>query len=851
MDKSFQLRKREERGTVAAYAFIQLTKDLILRDIILSDSKRCSDAYILPLYQESQWYAAVVLSSLCRPRDEPLEDKVGKVKLRTSEEILNDIVSVWSLHRGAWLLLNLQLEREQYKQKHHKSSSKTSAGVPPPPSNNNNNVIPPLGSSRNPSPVMVIQSHPKTTTSTSHRSSAPCLPPLPPPSPPSPSPPSAKSQSSIIGSSSPLPPPPGTPPVPPPTSSSTPLLLSPPLPSLLSVTTVTHVSSSPPPPPLESSPVLQPAPVPPPSSSSSSGGGGGLAKVSSTVSNTMDDPPPAPHSSSSPLLLAQSSVEEIQPNEMNNNNNNDAEELSYFHTLEFGEAKDASESLAHLVIKQLLKLGHFSTTRGANGTSRSVKQQPPQPPLSSCGGSRLTTPLTVAASFPGGFPSSTLLPSLSPLSLMSPPFNPNAFVNTPGSLTTTQEIQSAGARQSGVQVIPAAQRSKFLFRATSTSNVTQERPQTAMHVHIQPFEGIQKHELDKGGKNTTEEEEEEEERQHIIQQKMMMERHYQHTMAYATLYASVICSISRRAIAATLLELQELLKKDAQKLLLRSSTHRTYEPHHQLKWKPIWILLRGILCHANAHHHHSLFANGLIEQFQLLLDASKTMFIGAYHPSTCSSTSQQQRFVQWQNQLVFRLQCLLLVGPYLHSTSSISSSIHSKPTTTMTTTTNPVAVQDCVSRLTQVLVRLCACTLVQTSPDLFSWILDCLSTFDWKSSNSPKKNPQEALVDLYQAQRRVTLDHPDLQRRLEAVFPPVPALYPHSGSTPVVVEGSREVQDRVVRVSRVQKDNNPSSHFKIKVDPWTCVEHIPDVPSISSLLCRTKKRTRKEMQYYA
>ena len=300
MDKSFLLRKRDERGVVASLAFFGLTGDVVLRELLLRDAKRLSDAYILPVYQESQWYAAVLLSQLCRPLDQPPENEEGHVQLQNPEEILSRL-NVWTLNRGGWLLLNLQLERQQYKQKQKQKNSSTTTSITTAP--------------KTKSPAVV--------SSESRPPSRPASP--PPPLPPSP----------------PLPPPSG---LPPPSSNSPPPLpppedspmagpngdvnaQSPPLPS--SGPTI----ASPPPPPL----VYNALPVP-----SDTGGSG------SSIKDLVD--PVAPPVPPPPV------------------------ELEMEKELDFGEAKDASESLAHLVIKRLMR-----STRSSAATPLTVAARSPLP----------------------------------------------------------------------------------------------------------------------------------------------------------------------------------------------------------------------------------------------------------------------------------------------------------------------------------------------------------------------------------------------------------------------------------------------------------------------------------------
>lgn len=166
MDKNFQLRKRDERGIAAYNAFFELTNDPILCEIVLCDTKFLSEKYILPLYQDSQWYAAVLLSQFYRLPNTCEKDKDGRVQLHTAEEILDEMTT-WRVNRGGWLLLHLQLERQQVKQKQQLKKSKMEAKL---------TVETPVADSPPPPPPSTA-SPPRSV----HSASSPPMPPPPPP----------------------------------------------------------------------------------------------------------------------------------------------------------------------------------------------------------------------------------------------------------------------------------------------------------------------------------------------------------------------------------------------------------------------------------------------------------------------------------------------------------------------------------------------------------------------------------------------------------------------------------------------------------------------------------------------
>ena len=547
MDKSFQLRKRDERGTVAALVFFALTADTALREILVCDTKRLSENYILPLYKESQWYAAVLLSQICRPLHQPAEDKDGRVHLLKPEQIL-DAISVWTVNRGGWLLLNLQLERQQVKQKQKQKETKQPMVSPP--------AIPTTGAAHD------------------------TLPPLPPPVSPPPLPTSN---------------PPGTHETPPPLPAS---------PSPLAIQT--------------------PPPLPPP-----------LPPMITGTATTPDNKPNAPLPTS-----ATNQELELETN--------------------FGEAKDASESLAHLVILRIMR-----------PTSRS----------------RTVTPATLL--------------SKSPM--------PSPMMISPQEYDTPTEMDvSTGGKANGKA---------------------------------------------------------------------------QEAESRVNLYASLICCISRRALAAALVELQEILKRDVTSRSTRS-----------LNTKPVLLLLRGLLCHASAQTQYPMVLNGLIEQLQWILEGCRT----------CDAQPESIRdsiLIRWHEKLTLRLQLIAIITPYIRRSTDGSD-----------------------DRLAQVLLSLLTTNVVQISgkSDLFTYILDMLQLIQAKMM---QENHVQVLSQLNLSD--------ELKQRVEMIFS-----RPIYGSCPIFLNDPIELHDQVIEST-------------VQLDPWTTLQHVPDAPSVQTLLLGSDRVEKNPQRFYS
>jgi hypothetical protein len=121
LEENFMLRKRDERGTVASVTLFNLTSDGIVRDSIFHDTKEAREKHILPVYHnKKEWHTAVLMTHFFRPPNSPAEDNNGQVQLLKVEQII-DQMTVWNLHRGGSIYLDLQMSRQQRKVKRTKS----------------------------------------------------------------------------------------------------------------------------------------------------------------------------------------------------------------------------------------------------------------------------------------------------------------------------------------------------------------------------------------------------------------------------------------------------------------------------------------------------------------------------------------------------------------------------------------------------------------------------------------------------------------------------------------------------------------------------------------------------------
>lgn len=121
LEENFMLRKRDERGTVASVTLFNLTSDGIVRDSIFHDTKEAREKHILPVYHnKKEWHTAVLMTHFFRQPNSPAEDNNGQVQLLKVEQII-DQMTVWNLHRGGSIYLDLQMSRQQRKVKRTKS----------------------------------------------------------------------------------------------------------------------------------------------------------------------------------------------------------------------------------------------------------------------------------------------------------------------------------------------------------------------------------------------------------------------------------------------------------------------------------------------------------------------------------------------------------------------------------------------------------------------------------------------------------------------------------------------------------------------------------------------------------
>lgn len=144
------LRKRDERGVVASVTLFNLTSDGIVRDIIFHDTKEAREKHILPAYHnKKEWHTAVLMRHFFRHPQSPAEDQNDQVQLLKVEQIIEQM-TVWNLHRGGSIYLDLQMSRQQRKVKRSKSAANRSNSTarvlgkrkaPPTPTNADNRPI--------------------------------------------------------------------------------------------------------------------------------------------------------------------------------------------------------------------------------------------------------------------------------------------------------------------------------------------------------------------------------------------------------------------------------------------------------------------------------------------------------------------------------------------------------------------------------------------------------------------------------------------------------------------------------------------------------------------------------------
>lgn len=126
LEDNFLLRKRDERGTIASVTLFNLTSDGIVRDSIFHDTKEAREKHILPVYHnKKEWHTAVLMTHFFRPPNSPAEDNNQQVQLLKVEQII-DQMTVWNLHRGGSIYLDLQMSRQQRKVKRSKTATRSS-----------------------------------------------------------------------------------------------------------------------------------------------------------------------------------------------------------------------------------------------------------------------------------------------------------------------------------------------------------------------------------------------------------------------------------------------------------------------------------------------------------------------------------------------------------------------------------------------------------------------------------------------------------------------------------------------------------------------------------------------------
>ena len=274
-------------------------------------------------------------------------------------------------------------------------------------------------------------------------------------------------------------------------------------------------------------------------------------------------------------------------------------------------------------------------------------------------------------------------------------------------------------------------------------------------------------------------------------------------VAYANLYAAMINQFTRRAPIATLVEIHELLRKDVLQITTKAFVDAV----------PLLVFCRGLLSHENAKNHvhmntHiSMFTNGLIDQFQVLLEACRKF-------DANPRLFRESFMVRLHEKLTMRLQLMGLVAGHLRKSTDGSP-----------------------DRLARVLLSLTTTNVVQVSgqADLFSRILDSFQLFDPRIMEERHSELLSSLILNDELKRRVEAIFPKMQPGISPIL--IPEIYPHKSST------ASETETTV--------SSSVSSSLYVRLDPWTVVQQVSEAPSAPSLLGECRKSTKKPRRFYA